>query len=68
MAVGPTPAELQTLKDLDKSIADLKKELARAKRAGIDVTELDAQLEGADKLRKGILAEYGPRGQTRAAG
>lgn len=68
MAVGPTPAELQTLKDLDAQIKSLKEDLARAKRAGIDVSEMEAQLENADKLRRGILKEYGPRGRAEATG
>lgn len=68
MAVTPTPAELQTLKDLDKSIKDLKEDLARAKRAGIDISDLEAQLDAADKLRKGILKEYAPRGRGEATG
>ncbi len=68
MATGPTPAELQTLKDLDKSIKELREDLARARRAGIDVTDLEAQLENADKLRRGLIKEYSPRGRAETTG
>lgn len=63
MPIGPTPSELQTLRDLEKDIAALKEDLARAKRAGIDVSELEAQLANADALRKGLIKEYSPRGR-----
>lgn len=38
---------------------EAQQEINRAKRAGIDTTELQAQLDEARKLRDGLLAEYG---------
>lgn len=49
----------KTLLDLEEDIKLLKLEIARAKRAGIDVTDLEADYNKAVKLRDGILREYG---------
>lgn len=49
----------KTLLDLKEDIELLKLEIARAKRAGIDVADLEADYTKAVKLRDGILKEYG---------
>jgi hypothetical protein len=62
MAIEPiklSPEDQRTLEQLGPDIAALEAEIARAKRAGIDVTELEQQFTKAKNLRDGILREYG---------
>lgn len=54
-----TAEQKKSLLDLAADIKLLKIEIDRAKRAGIDVTELEADYNKAIKLRDGILKEYG---------
>jgi len=48
-----------TLLALETDIAALEREIAKAERAGIDVTDLREKFDRAKSLREGILREYG---------
>ena len=52
------PEQTKTLEDMAVSIALLKKEVEKAKRAGIDVKEMEEKLLATAKLREGLLREY----------
>lgn len=54
-----TAEQKKSLLDLEADIKLLKIEIERAKRAGIDVADLEADYNKAVKLRDGILKEYG---------
>lgn len=49
------------LRDAQKSLADLRGDLASAQRAGIDVTDLQDRIDALEKMRAGLLAEFGPK-------
>lgn len=49
----------KTLEALGADIEALEAELARAERAGIDVTDIRKKHEASKSLREGILREYG---------
>jgi len=53
-----TSEEKRRLVDLKTDMAFLEGELARAERAGIDISDLRAKYEKMKKLRSGILKEY----------
>lgn len=61
MAITLSTEDQQRLASLDKTVVELRKELARAKSAGIDVDELSKELERVDALRKGLLKVYSVR-------
>lgn len=52
------PKDVTALQDMATSIALLKNEMAKAKRAGIDVKEIEERLNETAKLREGLLREY----------
>lgn len=52
-----TSEDEQTLKDLAEPIAVLEKNIAKAERAGLDVTQAKADLAKAKELREGVLRE-----------
>jgi len=52
--------DYETLKKLTPDIEWLAMEIARAKRAGIDVTDLEKKFEETRRLREGLLREYAP--------
>lgn len=54
-----SPEDKLKLLDLEADIIALEREITKAERAGIDVTELRETFEKAKKLREGILREYG---------
>lgn len=54
-----TKEQKKRLVDLEEDIRLLKLEIARAKRAGLDVTDLEVDYDKASKLRDGLLREYG---------
>jgi len=61
MAIEPiklSPEDRRTLEELGPDIEALEREIARAERAGLDVTTLRADLDKAKTLREGILREY----------
>lgn len=41
------------------ALDEAAKEIAKAKRAGLDTTEMEAKLKQAQDLRDGLLREYG---------
>jgi len=51
--------DIERLKELDPLIQHAKEEIDRAKRVGIDVSDLEEQLNEAVKLRDMLLKEYG---------
>jgi len=61
MAIEPiklTTEDRRTLEQLGPDIEALERELARAERAGLDVTRLKDDLAKAKTLREGVLREY----------
>lgn len=52
------PKDIKALQDMALSISLLTKEIEKAKRAGIDVKEIEARLLETKKLREGLLREY----------
>ena len=62
MAIEPyklTPEQEKTLKEMGPDLDALQREIDRAARAGIDVSELQAKLAKTKSLRDGLLREYG---------
>jgi len=62
MAIEPIrlPREhIEMLRKLGEDLAVMESEIARAERAGIDVSDLKRELERIRNLRDGILREYG---------
>jgi len=53
-----SPEDRRTLEELGPDIEALEKEIARAERAGLDVTILKSDLAKAKTLREGVLREY----------
>jgi len=53
-----SPEDRRILEELGPDIEALEKEIARAERAGLDVTILKSDLAKAKTLREGILREY----------
>lgn len=53
-----TPEDQQTLEHLRPDIETLEAELAKAERAGLDVTQQKQDLERAKSLLEGVLREY----------
>lgn len=51
--------DLEALEGLVPDIDALERELSKAERAGIDVTEQRKRFEEAKSLREGVLREYG---------
>lgn len=47
-----------TLKEMEPDLATLKFELEKAKRAGIDVAEMQKRFDEMKQLRLGLLREY----------
>jgi len=61
MAIEPirlTPEDQRTLEQLKPDIAALEVEIARAERAGLDVTRAKEDLSKARDLLEGVLREY----------
>ena len=58
-AITLTAQQRKALIASKAALDEAQQEINRAKRAGIDVTELQAQLDEARRLRDGLLAEYG---------
>ena len=48
----------ETLKDMGPDITTLEFEVAKAKRAGLDVTDMEKKLAELKKIRIGLLKEY----------
>jgi len=61
MAIEPiklTPEDQRTLQQLQPDIKALEAEIAKAERAGLDVTGPKTDLAKAKSLLEGILREY----------
>lgn len=61
MAIEPiklTSEDQRTLEHLQPDIVALEAEIARAERAGLDVTKLKDDLAKAKTLLEGVLREY----------
>lgn len=54
-----TQEEEEQLQAAGQQIAALRKTIQQMKRAGLDVTAEEEQLEYAENLRKGFLREFG---------
>ncbi len=54
-----TAKDKKALLDLQEDIIWLGDEIEKAKRAGIDTSELEANYQKSVKLREGLLREYG---------
>lgn len=54
-----TPEDKQKLLDMQPDIDALQREMAKAKSAGFDVAEMEAELKKSIKLREGTLRVYG---------
>jgi len=48
----------ETLKDMAPDITTLEFELAKAKRAGLDIKDMETKLAELKKIRIGLLKEY----------
>ena len=48
----------ETLKDMAPDITTLEFELGKAKRAGLDITDMEKKLAELKKIRIGLLKEY----------
>lgn len=53
-----TVVQQQSLLDLKEDIEWLEREIVKAERAGIDVTDIQTKLRDLVKLREGLLREY----------
>lgn len=53
-----TPEDRRTLEELQPDIKVLEDEIAKAERAGLDVTTTKADLAKAKALLEGVLREY----------
>ena len=54
--------DYERLLSLEPDIEWLAMEIARAERAGIDVSDLKKKFAETRKLREGLLREYAPEG------
>ena len=62
MAITPfklNPEQEKTLKEMAPDLEALEREINKAARAGIDVTDLAQKLQKTKSLREGLLREYG---------
>lgn len=48
----------ETLRDMGPDITTLEFELAKAKRAGLDIKDMEVKLTELKKIRLGLLKEY----------
>ena len=53
-----SPEMSKTLKDMAPDITTLEFELAKAKRAGLDIADMETKLAELKKIRVGLLKEY----------
>jgi len=54
--------QYERLKALDADIQFAREEIARAKRVGLDVSELEKYLDEVVQLRDRLMEEYKPEG------
>jgi hypothetical protein len=60
-----TNEQINALKEAQKLIPKLKDELRRAKLAGLDVTQQEADLSELEGRVQGLLRVYGASGRSR---
>jgi len=53
-----SPEMEKTLKDMGPDIMTLEFELAKAKRAGLDISDMETKLAELKTIRVGLLKEY----------
>jgi len=53
--------DVEKIKELEPQLEWLASEIARAERAGIDVSELRKKFEEIVMLKEGLLREYAPK-------
>lgn len=54
-----SPSQIAILNDTAPDITRLKQLMTRAKRAGLPVDDLQKELARIDKMRSGLLKEFG---------
>lgn len=60
-----TPEQIRDLKvTTKKQLDEIKRAIDKAKRAGLDTTDLEATWQRYETLRVGLLREYGGRSGT----
>lgn len=60
MGVTLTPDEVATLNSYGTAVKTLQQDIAKAKRAGLDTSALEANLARVDSVRRGLLKEFSP--------
>lgn len=60
MPVELTADEAATLDQYGQALAAVRKDIARAKAAGLDTTALEQNLARIDSVRKGLLKQFAP--------
>jgi len=68
MSVQLSPEILDSLRSLGDAHEVIKQEIERAKKAGLDMTELEAQYTQMEAIRKGLLSVYGTPTKRRNIG
>lgn len=63
-----TAEQLNDLRTLEDTHNILRSEIARAKEAGLDMTDYEAKLAELEKVRSGILKVYGAGSKRRPVG
>jgi len=53
-----SPEMKKTLEDMGPDISLLEFEIAKAKRAGLDISDMEVKLAELKKIRIGLLKEY----------
>ena len=53
-----SPEMKKTLTDMGPDITTLEFEIAKAKRAGLDISDMEVKLAELKKIRIGLLKEY----------
>jgi len=60
-----SPEVLDDLKALETHHGELRKEIERAKTAGLDMSEYEAKLVELERVRTGLVKVYGSPRRTR---
>lgn len=68
MSVQLSPEILDSLRQLGDAHEVIKQEIDRAKKAGLDMSEVEAQYEKMEGIRKGLLSVYGTPTRRRTVG
>jgi len=68
MSVNLSPEILDSLRSLGDAHQVIEAEIARAEKAGLDMSELRQQYEQMEAIRKGLLNVYGAPTRSRRVG